>query len=129
MAFQSTIDPHPHTNLYVSKTTFWWAVGLIILLIAAISFSMSRDISRLSLRTHHESGMATDQATGTGTAGVNSTGTMNGSANGGGYMRGQSSGQYDGSTTNQNNQNVNGTPNSAPNPEAGNVNSGTSNRR
>lgn len=49
MALQSTMGPA--NELYVTKSTFYWSVGVIILLLAAISFSMSRDISRLSIRT------------------------------------------------------------------------------
>jgi hypothetical protein len=73
MALQSTYGTG--NDFYVSKTTFWWAVGIFILLLAAISFAMSRDISRLSLRSH-DTGVVTDSA-----AGAAATDTINPNGN------------------------------------------------
>lgn len=47
MAIQSTMGPAG--DVYVTKTAFYWSIGIIILLLAAISFSTAKDISRLSV--------------------------------------------------------------------------------
>ena len=46
MALQTTMGPA--SDIYVTKTAFYWSIGIIILLLAAISFSMARDITRLT---------------------------------------------------------------------------------
>lgn len=46
MALQTTMGPA--NDVYVTKTAFYWSIGIIILLLAAISFSMARDITRLT---------------------------------------------------------------------------------
>lgn len=46
MAIQSTMGPSG--EIYVTKTAFYWSMGIIILLLAAITFSMTSDISRLA---------------------------------------------------------------------------------
>lgn len=55
MALQTTM--RPANDLYVTKTAFYWSIGIIILLLAAISFSMARDITRL---TATERGVTTE---------------------------------------------------------------------
>lgn len=72
MALQSTIGPTGPNDLYVTKNTFYWAVGIVILLIAAISFSMSRNLTRLSLM-NHRSDTVTDTGTATTPGTVNET--------------------------------------------------------
>jgi len=49
MAVQSTMTNIGRTNdIYVTKTAFYWSIGIIILLLTAVTLSMARDITRLT---------------------------------------------------------------------------------
>ncbi|MCC2680354.1 MAG: hypothetical protein K0R29_2930 [Pseudobdellovibrio sp.] len=50
MAIQNTMTTAGRTNdIYVTRTAFYWSIGIIILLLTAVTLSMAKDITRLTV--------------------------------------------------------------------------------
>jgi len=49
MAAQTSMTTLGRTSdVYVTKTAFYWSIGIVILLLTAVTLSMARDITRLT---------------------------------------------------------------------------------